>query len=133
MRFFPVTLLCVLLSSIAHSADDASAVSKIKDLLVTKKNWTLYLEYTDSPVPSDRANRFSWEYFERDGKVMGRRVGMAFGGCEIELKVRSDGFSFQWCDPQLSGAEPSLRYDPNDPSYPFKNSEPRKFWLKVKE
>jgi hypothetical protein len=91
----------------------------------------MYLEYTDSLTPSGRANKFSWEYFERDEKLMGRRVGMAFGGCEVELSLQGDGFSFRWCDPQLGGAEPKLSYDPDDPNFPFKNREPRKFWLKA--
>jgi hypothetical protein len=133
MRIFSVSILCVFLSSICFAADDAAYAQKIRDLLVTKKYWTMYLEYTDSPTPSDRANRFSWEYFERDGKLMGRRVGMAFGSCEIELSVRSDGFSFRWCDPQLGGAEPMLSYDASDPKFPFKNREPRKFWLKAND
>ena len=79
---------------------------------------TMYLEFTDAPTPSDRAQRFTWEYFERDGTVLGRRVPrLAFGDCDSEISVRPDGFSFRWCDTQLSGGEPSLSYDPSDSKY----------------
>jgi hypothetical protein len=133
MRLIAISFLSLVLSAATLSADDNSAVGKIRKILVTQKNWTMYLEYTGATAPSERANVFKWEYFERDGKLFGRRVGMAFGGCEVELSVRSDGFSFPWCDKQLSGADPSLSYDPSDPQYPFKNMEPRKFWLKASE
>jgi hypothetical protein len=94
----------------------------------------MYLEFTDAPSPSDRAQKFVWQYFERDGRLLGRRIPpLAIGDCLSEITVRGDGFSFRWCDPQLSGAQPSLSYDRNDPKYPFKNSEPRKLWLQAND
>ena len=130
MRFFLIPLLGILLSSVAFSAHATAAESKIRKLLTTQKSWTMYLEFTDAPIPSDQAQKFVWQYFERDGRMMGRRIPpLAFGDCDSELSVRGDGFSFRWCDPQLSGGEPSLSYDPNDSKYPFKNHEPRKLWL----
>jgi hypothetical protein len=134
MRFFLVPLLGIFLSSAAYSADDAATESKIKKLLTTQKSWTMYLEFTDAPTPGDRAQKFVWQYFERDGRMMGRRVPpLAFGNCDSELSVRADGFSFRWCDPQLSGGEPSLSYDPNDSKFPFKSHEPRKLWLQAND
>ena len=69
MRFLLVPLLGIFLSCVAYSADNATTEGKIKTLLTTPKSWTMYLEYTDAPTPSDRAMKFTWEYFERDGKV----------------------------------------------------------------
>lgn len=134
MRFFLAPLLGIFLSSVAYSADDAATESKIKRLLTSQKSWTMYLEFTDASTPGDRAQKFVWQFFERDGRMMGRRVPpLAFGNCDSELSVRADGFSFRWCDPQLSGGEPSLSYDPNDSKYPFKSREPRKFWLQAND
>ena len=94
----------------------------------------MYLEFTAAATPSDRAQKFVWKYFERDGKVFGRRIPpLAFGNCEAEVSVRADGFSFRWCDQQLSDGEPSLDYDRSDPKYPFKNREPRKLWLQAND
>lgn len=92
----------------------------------------MYLEFTDAAMPSDRAQNMIWEYFQRDQKVMGRRVGLAFGGCDLELSLRNDGFSFRWCPP-LDASGPSLVYDPSDPQYPFKGHGPQKIWLKANE
>ena len=134
MRFLLVPLLGILLSCVAYSADNASTESKIKTLLTTPKSWTMYLEFTDAPTPSDRAQKFIWEYVEQDGKVIGRRVPrLAFGDCDTEISVRADGFSFRWCDPQLSGGAPLLSYDPSDSKYPFKSREPRKLWLEAND
>jgi hypothetical protein len=133
MRFSLVPLVGILLSAAAYATDTATE-SKIGTLLKTPKSWTMYLEFTDAPTPSDRAQKFVWQYFERDGRLLGRRVPpLAIGDCLSEITVRGDGFSFRWCDPQLSGVEPSLSYDPNDPQYPFKNREPRKLWLQAND
>ena len=127
LRFLLIPLLALLLAASVRA--ETPAERTIKTLLTSKQSWTMYLEYTDQTVPSERANKFVWQYFERDEKLFMRRRGLAFGGCDSEVSVRPDGFSFRWCDPQLSGAGPSLQYDPNDPKYPFKSSEPRKVWL----
>jgi hypothetical protein len=113
-----------VLSSAAAAHADQSAISKT---LTEPKSWTMYLEYTDAAVPSDRAQRMTWQYFVRDGRVMGRQLGLAFGGCEFEVAVRDDGFGFAWCPPYRG--EPSLEVDPADPAYPFKSRNPRKLWL----
>ena len=133
MRFSLISLLGIFLS-FGYSADNAATESRIKKILTTPKSWTMYLEFTDAPTPSDRAQKFIWEYVEQDGKVIGRRVPrLAFGDCDTEISVRADGFSFRWCDPQLSGGGPSLSYDQNDSKYPFKNHEPRKLWLQAND
>lgn len=125
MRFLLTSLLGMFLSGVAYSADNAATESKIKTLLTTPKSWNMYLEFTDAPTPGERAQKFTWAYFERDGRMWGRRVPrLAFGDCDSEISVRPDGFSFRWCDPQLSGGEPTLTYDPSDSKYPFKNLEP---------
>jgi hypothetical protein len=127
-------LLGTLLSSAAYSADNSAAERKITALLTTPKSWTMYLEFTDAPTPSDRAQKFVWRYFEKDGKLVGQRIPpLAVGDCLSEIAVRADGFSFRWCDPQLRTADPSLVYDPADAKYPFKNSEPRKLWLQAND
>ncbi len=132
---FPLALLVfALVASASYSADNEPGETRIRNLLLAKQSWTMYLEYTDRSAPSDKANKFVWEYFERDGKVFARRRGLIFGGCDSELSVRADGFSFRWCDPQLNAGEgPSLIYDPSNSKYPFKSREPRKLWLQAND
>lgn len=132
MRAIRSALAIVLLSVSAFGADNSPGEDAIRSLLVKPKTWTMYLEFTDAAMPSDRAQKMTWEYFQRDQKVMGRRVGLAFGGCDLELSLRSDGFSFRWCPP-LDASGPSLVYDPSDPQYPFKGHGPQKIWLKANE
>jgi len=119
----------LLLAFIAFAPPSAATESKVRSILTTPKSWTMYLEFTDARTPSDRAQKFVWRHFERVGKVWGRRIPpLAVGDCLSEITIRADGFSFRWCDPQLS-AQPSLTYDPGDPKYLFKNREPRKLSL----
>lgn len=135
IRFLLASILGLVLSSIAYSADNAATESKIKSLLTTPKSWTLYKEFTEAPTPSDRAEKHIWEYFERDGKLIGRRV-LAFGGCELEISVRGDEISVRHCDQRWTG-ERLLSYDPNDSKYPFKSGikdqNPSKFWLQAND
>jgi hypothetical protein len=133
MRSLPALLSGLLLAWTGYSPDCAASESNIRTLLTTPKSWTMYLEFSNAHAPSDRAQKFVWLYFERDGKVWGRRIPpLAVGDCLSAITIRSDGFSFRWCDPQLS-AQPSLTYDPGDPKYPFKNQEPRKLWLQAND
>ena len=134
MRLLLIPLLLgTLLSSAAYSADNA-AERKIRGLLTTPKSWTMFLEFTEAPTPGERAQKFVWRYFEKDGKLVGQRIPpLAVGDCLSEIAVRADGFSFRWCDPQLRTADPSLVYDAADPKYPFKNLEPRKLWLQAND
>ena len=91
MRFLLVPILGILLSPAAYAADTATE-SKIRTLLKTTKSWTIYLEFTDAPTPSDRAQKFVWQYFERDGRLLGRRIPpLAIGDCLSEITVRADG------------------------------------------
>jgi hypothetical protein len=114
-----------------HAAENASGEETIKRLLTKPKSWTLYYDHTDSPTPPGNATKMTFAYFERGGKLMSRHV-VEFGGCELEVSLRSDGFSFQWCPPL--GGSPSLTYDPRDSQFPFKNDrEPRKIWLKAND
>jgi hypothetical protein len=124
-------LAVVLISTTAHAADDAPGAAEIKSLLTKPKSWSLYLDWTDAATPTDRASKHTWQYFEQDQKLMARQVAV-FGGCDVDVTLRHDGFSFRWCPP-LEG-EPSLNYDPNDPKYPFKDAtNPRKLWLQANE
>ena len=100
----------------------------IRDLLTRQKNWVLYIEYTDAALPSDRAQKLQFEYYERDAKLMGRWL-LAYGGCEFEVTVAADGVRFPWCPPY--NGEPALSFDDGDPLYPFKSRNPRKLWLKA--
>ena len=102
------------------------ADATIRSLLTKPKSWTMYSEYTDSLVPTDRAQKLTFEYFEREGKLMGRWV-LEFGGCDFEVTVHVDGFSHTWCPPYQGG--PTLTFDPKDPKHPFKSRNPRKLWL----
>jgi hypothetical protein len=127
MRVVFVMLSAVLLATSAVAVDNASSEAAIKNALLKAKSWTLFIEYTETGAPSDRAQKLVWEYFERDGKLMARQLGLAFGGCDTEVFLRNDGLSFRWCPPY--NGEPSLDFDPTDPKYPFKSRDPRKLWL----
>jgi hypothetical protein len=87
---------------------------------------------TDAAAPTSQAMKLTFQYFERNQKLMARHIKV-FGGCDVEVTLRDDGFSFEWCPPQ--GGEPSFSYDPNDPKYPFKSKDanPRKLWLQANE
>ena len=94
------------------------------------KTWSMYWELTDAPVPTERAHKLKYAFFERDEKLRGRLV-FEQGGCDFEVPVRPDGISLRYC--MLEG-EPSLTFDPNDAKYPFKErNNPRKLWLTPNE
>lgn len=131
MRAKSFALAVTLFSLVsALAADNAPGEAVIKSMLMKPKSWTLYYDHTDSLTPRANATKMKFTYFERDGKLIGRHV-VEFGGCDFEVSLRSDGFSFRWCPPL--GGEPSLTYDPDDLRYPFKNSEPRKIWLEAND
>ncbi len=89
----------------------------------------MYWEITDAPLPGEQAHRLTYEFFEREQKLMGRLV-FEYGGCEFEVPLRADGISLRYCAVQ---GEPSLTFDPNDSKYPFKErNNPRKLWLAPK-
>ena len=74
VRLLAVVIFGILLSPAAAYAADTATESKISTLLTTPKSWTMYLEFTDAPTPGDRAQKFVWQYFERDGRLLGRRI-----------------------------------------------------------
>jgi hypothetical protein len=127
MRIVLMMLCAVLVAASAFATDNASSEAAIRNALLKAKSWTLFIEYTDAAAPGDRAQKLVWEYFERDGKLMARQLGLAFGGCDTEVFLRGDGFSFAWCPPY--NGEPSLDFDATDPKYPFKSRNPRELWL----
>ena len=131
MRAIFSASVVALLAFIPAQAQDIARQNAIKSLLTKPKTWTMYLEFTEATTPSDRAQRFIYEYFERDHKLMGRQVGLAFGGCDFEVTLRDDGFSFPYCPPY--NGEPSLTYDPSDSQHPFKSHNPRKLWFRANE
>lgn len=111
----------------ARAADPGEAA--IRRLLAKQKSWTLYSEYTEAEMPSDRAQKLQFDYYEQGDRLMGR-WRLDFGGCEFEVTVQPDGFRFPWCPPY--NGEPALSFDPRDADYPFKSRPfPRKLWLKA--
>lgn len=131
MRGMLTVLLFVLSVQLqAHAADNAPGEVAIKSILTKPTSWTMYSEYTDSLTPTDRAQKLTFRYFERDQKLMGRWV-LEFGSCEFEVSLRNNGFSHTWCPPYQGG--PTLDFDLVDPKYPFRSRNPRKLWLKPDE
>jgi hypothetical protein len=128
-KLFALTITLFLVVPV-QAADNAPGEEAIKSILMKPKSWTLYYEHTDSSTPTNNATKMRFAYFEREGKLRGRHV-VEFGGCDFEVSLRSDGFSFPWCPPL--GGEPSLTYDSDDSQYPFKNREPRKIWLEAND
>jgi hypothetical protein len=70
MRAIRSALAIVLLSVSAFGADNSPGGDAIRSLLIRPKTWTMYLEFTDAAMPSDRAQKMTWEYSQRDQKVM---------------------------------------------------------------
>jgi hypothetical protein len=126
-----LAVAAIFLSIPAQASDKAPGEAAIKALLMRPTGWTMYYEFTDASTPGDRAHKMRFRYFEKDNKLMGRNVGLEFGGCDFPVHLRDDGFSFPWCPP-FEG-EPSLDYDPSDAQYPFKSRQPRKLWLQPNE
>jgi len=123
-----LVIIAALVSTIPiGAADEAQEIEAIKSRLLKPKTWTIYLEATDATAPSDRAQKFIFEYFRDGEKVKGRQLGLAFGGCDFELTIHRDGLSFPWCPPYSNST--SVTYHPQDPKFPFKNETPRKIWM----
>src|SRR4028119_1075919 len=99
MRARSCVLAIALFSGSAFGADTSPGEEAIRSILTKPKTWTMYLEFTDAAMPGDKAQKMNWEYFQRDQKLVGRRVGLVQGGCDYEVSLRSDGFSFRWCPP----------------------------------
>ena len=57
MRSLLVLFLAILLPPAAYATVMADE-GKIRTLLKSPKSWTMYLEFTDAPTPSDRAQKF---------------------------------------------------------------------------
>jgi hypothetical protein len=126
MRLIFLTIVMMLPALAVLGAESERGESAIKRLLMKHKTWILYWELTDAQLPSDRATKLKYEFFERDQKLMARMI-VVYGGCEFEVPLRADGIELRYCS--LPG-EPSLTFDPNDTEYPFKErNNPRKLWL----
>jgi hypothetical protein len=126
MRLIVWIFVAMLPALAALGAEHERRESGIKELLIKHKVWAMYWEVTDALLPTDRATKLKYEFFERDRKLMARMV-VEFGGCEFDVPLRADGIALRYCG--LPG-EPSLTFDPNDTKYPFKErNNPRKLWL----
>lgn len=126
MRLLFSIVALILLPLAAVGAETATGEPAIKALLVKHNTWTMYWELTEAAVPTERAHKLKYAFFERDKKLMGRLV-FEQGGCDFEVPVRPDGISLRYC---LLEGEPSLTFDPSDARYPFKErNNPRKLWL----
>lgn len=126
LRLVLPVIISLLLTGAAIGAENAPGAAAIKGLLTKHKKWLLYYDITDAPLPSERAHKITWEFFERDQKLMARLV-VEFGGCEFEVPLRPDGISMRWC---ILEGEPSLTFDSSDAKYPLKDHDnPRKLWL----
>ncbi len=126
LRLVLPVILSLLLTVAATKAENLSGAAAIKDLLTKHKKWFMYYDVTDAPLPTERAHKLTWEFFDRDQKLIARLV-VELGGCEFEVPLRPDGISMRWC---VIGGEPSLTFDPGDVKYPLKDRDsPRKMWL----
>jgi len=126
LRLMLPAILSLFLAVAATGSENAPGAAAIKSLLTKHKKWTMYYDITDAPLPSERAHKLTWEFFDRDQKLMARLV-VEFGSCEFEVPMRPDGISMRWC---LLEGEPSLTFDPSDAKYPLKDRDnPRKLWL----
>jgi hypothetical protein len=126
LRLVLPATLSLLFAVAAVGADNAPGAVAIKALLTKHKKWAMYYDITKSPLPSERAHKITWEFFERDQKLMARLV-VEFGGCEFEVPLRPDGINMRWC---ILQGETSPKFDPSDAKYPLKDSDnPRKLWL----
>jgi hypothetical protein len=128
---FLILVLYLLSSSQGIAGDSAPGKAAINKILLSSKTWTVYFDTVDATTPSNTATTWKWEFFEQDGTLKGRQLGLAFGSCELEITLRDDGFSFRWCPAFRHNNEPLLTYDPEDLQYPFKKvgNSPNKLWF----
>ena len=126
MRFIFWIIVMMMPAFATLKAQEGRSESGIRDLLTKHKTWIMYWELTDAQLPSERAHKLKYDFFERDQKLMARMI-FESGGCEFEVPLRADGIELRYC--MLQG-EPSLTFEPNDTEYPFKErNNPRKLWL----
>lgn len=129
MRLVLSLVIFLLLPFAAVGAENSSRETAIRSLLTKHKTWSMYWELTEAQLPGERAHRLTYEFFEREQKLMARLV-FEYGGCEFEVPLRADGITLRYCAVQ---GEPSLAFDPDDQKYPFKQRDnPRKLWLTPK-
>jgi hypothetical protein len=125
---FSIAISALLFVSLVAAAN-ATSETAIRKLLTDHKTWHMLWEITEAPLPGTSAHRLTYEFFEREEKLMARLV-FEYGGCEFEVPLRPDGISLRYC--VLQG-EPSLTFDASDARYPFKErGNPRKLWLTPK-
>ncbi len=106
-------------------------------VLTSPPGWAMFVDTTPELKPTDRASRFSFQFFERGGEVVGRTTGMAEGfNCEFKVRVRHDGVDLhprsRGCNDRYGDDAPwtMLQYDSADAVFPFKRlNVPQKFWL----
>ena len=125
---FSIAVSALLFVSLVAAANAASETA-IRKLLIDHKTWHMLWEITEAQLPGASAHRLTYEFFEREEKLMARLV-FEYGGCEFEVPLRPDGISLRYC---ILQGDPTLTFDASDAKYPFKErGNPRKLWLTPK-
>jgi hypothetical protein len=125
-----VIIAAALLAQPSYASDRREALAE----LLTTTRWSAFMEFTQAGMPSDRASRFSWEFFRRGAEVVGRTLNLAGGlNCEFEVRVRDSGIDVsrgaRGCAVQGDTGLLSLEHDPNDARFPFKHhATPQRWW-----
>jgi hypothetical protein len=85
-----LTVLAALLALGARAG--AGTAEALTDLLVRPQGWSAFIETTPELRPTDRATKAGYQFFRRDGEVIGRTTGLAEGfNCEFKVRVRPQG------------------------------------------
>ena len=122
-------LLCFgLLTLSAHAEEKAPGKEKIQRLLLEQGQWVLRYEITSERTPGPNASNNRYEFFLRDGKLMGRfPLRPAEFECTRPVTLRDDGFNFMLCG-YRDQPETEVDYDPNDAQFPFKRLRTASKW-----
>jgi hypothetical protein len=130
-----LTVLAALLALGARAG--AGTAEALTDLLVRPQGWSAFIETTPELRPTDRATKAGYQFFRRDGEVIGRTTGLAEGfNCEFKVRVRPQGVELhpksRACNDRYGDDAPytKLDFDPADRTFPFKRLDaPQKWWL----
>lgn len=127
--------LLAVLSGLGHAS--TAPAETLTDVLVRPQGWIVFIETTPETKPTDRAAKVGYQFFRRDGVVVGRTTALAEGfNCEFKVRIRASGVDLhpksRACSDRYGDDAPytMLEFDPADSAFPFKRLDvPQKWWL----
>lgn len=130
----PIRSACLLyfglLAVPAHGDVNSPGKETVQRILLEQSQWVLRYEITSEQTPGPNASNNRYEFFLRDGTLMGRfPLRPPEFECARPVTLRDDGFNFTLCG-YRDQPETEVDYDPNDAKFPFKRLRtPSKWWF----